>query len=330
MIKKGISVVIPNYNGRELLVYILPPLLKALKKTVLPFEIIISDDNSIDDSIFFIESEYPDIILIKNSNNRGFSPTINEGIFISNFDYVLLLNNDVILTEDYFIPLLRYFDKEDTFGVMGKIIGWDDDQIQDGAKYPNFHGLKIKTNGNYISKNPCKNDWLYSIYLSGANALIDRKKLMQLRGFDEMFAPFYVEDYELSIRAWRLGWKCYYEHFAVCRHKTSFSIKKKNKKLYIKAIYNRNKMFLHSIHLSRMSLFLYFIQLTAEAILNILILRWNYLNAIRMFLFDIEKIKKARRNILMISKELKRPALSLRAVVKKIRLNIKLKEIDLF
>ncbi len=45
------------------------------------------------------------------------------------------------------------------------------------------------------------------------------------RGLDELFSPFYSEDMELSIRAWRLNWKCYYEHQAVCRHRLSATTK---------------------------------------------------------------------------------------------------------
>ena len=49
----------------------------------------------------------------------------------------------------------------------------------------------------------------------------DKNKLIELGGFNELYAPFYVEDYDLSLRAWRLGYKCYYEHFALCRHQVS-------------------------------------------------------------------------------------------------------------
>ena len=124
-----------------------------------------------------LKQHFPAVKIIENSQNKGFSPTINKGIFSAQYDYVLLLNSDVLLSEDYFIPLLRYFDKEDTFGVMGRIVGWDDDLIQDAAKYPSFHGAKIKTTGNYYLPEPQKNDWLFSMYLSGANAFVDRKKL---------------------------------------------------------------------------------------------------------------------------------------------------------
>lgn len=280
---KGISVVIPNYNGKELLSEILPPLYVALDHSRLPYEVIVSDDCSRDDSVSFLKENFSSVILIENSRNRGFSPTINAGIFACRYDYVLLMNSDVKLEPDYFDNLLKYFNMPDTFGVMGRIIGWDNDKLQDGAKYPSFHGTKIKTTGNYISLQPDKNDRLYSMYLSGANAFVDRKKLIELGGFNELFAPFYVEDYELSLRAWRAGYKCYFEHFSVCRHKESVSIKTKNRKKYINTIYYRNKMYLHAIHLKGATFALWYIQNIFESLFQAVIGKTFYLKAFLLF-----------------------------------------------
>src|SRR5215813_5663887 len=190
----GISVVIPNYNGRYLLEEIMPSVLEALNNSMLPFEIIVSDDKSTDDSITFLQSTYPQVKIIANQINLGFAPAINKGIFNSQYSHLLLLNSDVKLTPNFFSELLRYFDKEDTFGVMSRIIGWDNDQVQDGGKYPSFHGVKIKTSGNYVPVDERPGQWLYSMYLSGANAFVDRKKIIHLGAFDELFAPLYVED----------------------------------------------------------------------------------------------------------------------------------------
>ncbi len=295
MSEKGISVIIPNYNGSDLLPRILPPLFEALAFTALPNEVIVCDDCSADNSVPLLQKEYKNIRLLQNKKNEGFSPTINKGIFVAKYDYVLLLNSDVILTREYFVPLLRYFDKEDTFGVMGRTIGWDDDQVQESAKFPSFHGAKIKTAVNYLVDAPKENDWLYSMYLSGANAFIDRKKLLKLHGFDEIFAPFYVEDFELSLRAWRLGWKCYYEHFAVCRHKTSVSIRSKSSKAFINTIYYRNKMYLHAIHLTGANRFFWYLQLIPETIIRLLTFRFYYLDALAMFLKNGKRVEQSKK-----------------------------------
>ncbi len=299
---KGISVVIPNYNGNILLPLILPPLYEALHNTQLSYEVIISDDCSTDTSVLMLQNDYPQVILLQSQLNKGFSPTINKGIFAAKYDYVLLLNSDVKLTPDYFNNLLHYFDEEDTFGVMGRIIGWSDDEIQDGGKYPSFHGVKIKTSGNYIPLESKVGDRLYSMYLSGANALVSREKLIMLGGFDEIFAPFYVEDFELSLRAWRLGWKCYYDHNAVCRHQTSTTIKNKSRENFVKAIYSRNKMFLHAIHLSKNKLFLWYLQLIPEILMHIITGRFWYLKALKMFFNSKKEVESSKMKLVEVSK----------------------------
>jgi GT2 family glycosyltransferase len=297
----GISVVIPNYNGENLLPAILPPLITALTKAGVAYEIIVSDDCSTDQSVTWLTLHYPAVKIIKNDINKGFSVTANKGFYAAQYDHVFLLNSDVKLTEDYFIPLFKYFDKEDTFGVMGRIIGWDDDIIQDGAKFPSFHGAKIKTTGNYIALQPDVNDRLYSMYLSGANAFLNRNKLLQLGGFNELFSPFYVEDYELSLRAWRLGYTCYYDHFAVCRHQVSQSIKAKSKKKYIDTIYYRNKLFLHYIHLSGLDLLLWKIQLVPETIFSLFTGKFYFFNSLRLFFKKLPQAGQAKKNIAALS-----------------------------
>ncbi|MEO5968189.1 MAG: glycosyltransferase family 2 protein [Ferruginibacter sp.] len=324
---KGISVIIPNYNGRILLEEVLPNLYEALSNSGEVYEIIISDDASKDDSLAFIRSSYPDILLLINEINSGFSPTINKGIFKARYDYLLLLNSDVKLTPDYFSSLFKYFEDEDTFGVMGKIVGWNDDNVQDGAKYPNFHGAKIKTTGNYLSVNADKNERLYSMYLSGANSFVSRDKIWQLGGFDELFAPFYVEDYELSLRAWRMGWKCFYDDFSVCRHKESVSIKSANKTNFIKTMYYRNKMFLHAIHLTGFNRYFWYLQMPLEVLVQTLIGKSYHAKALKMFMNNHSQMLISRKKFIKLNNKEKT---SVQQVVKKILESLKNKKIIKF
>jgi GT2 family glycosyltransferase len=292
---QGISVVIPNYNGRKLFDEVIPSLLTALHHSGRPYEIIVSDDASTDGSVEFLHANYPECIVLANERNQGFSPTINRGIFSATQHYILLLNSDVKLEEHYFNSLFRYFDKADTFGVMGKIIGWNDDQVQDAGKYPSFHGAKIKTSGNYLPLQTTHEDWWYSMYLSGANAFVSREKIMQLGGFDELFAPFYIEDVELSVRAWRAGWKCYFDNDAVCRHQLSVSIRSKNKKAFINTVYYRNKMYLHAMHLTGASLAFWYLQLVPETLLRVLTGKFWYLSSLRAFFQHRTQMKRSQQ-----------------------------------
>ncbi len=294
----GISVVIPNYNGLHLFPETLPTVFSAMANCDCPFEVIVSDDASTDGSIAYLRENFADIRIVSHVKNSGFSVTANAGIRAALHPWIFLLNSDVKLEPDYFKHVLPYTRRQDVFGVMGRIIGWNDDVIQDGAKYPIFHGVKIKTSGNYLMDNEKEMEGgIYSMYISGANALLNKDIFEKLGGFNEIFSPFYIEDYELSLRAWRSGYTCYYEHGAVCRHKTSTTIKTESSRQFIETIYNRNKMFLHAIHLDGIKRVLWFVQLFVEAIGKALILQWLFLRSISMFLGDFHKVSDTRRTL---------------------------------
>ncbi len=322
----NISVVIPNYNGVHLFPETLPALYKALEYTGRRFEIIIIDDCSKDNSIEYLNEYYPDIIKLKNEVNSGFSATINKGIFSAKHELVLLLNSDVKLTQNYFEDQFKYFDLPDTFGVMGKIIGWNDEQVQDGGKYPRFEGFKLKTSENYLPVNTSSDTFFYSMYLSGANALVRRETIKLLNGFNEMFSPFYMEDVELSVRAWRSGHRCYFEPLSVCRHKTSESIRTKEKKDYIRIIYNRNKLYFHAIHYEGLWFSAWAIQTFFELLIRILSLRTDYLQSCLHFIRNWKSVKRSAKDFDRIcTKTGKR--LSLRSVASMIQKSVKNHEI---
>ncbi len=287
----GISVVIPNFNGAELLPLILPTVQQALQALAIPSEIIVADDASTDNSLQVLKQFYSEVKVVNAERNKGFSPTANMGISKAIFPIVLLLNSDVKLEKDYFSHQLHYFANAKTFGVMGRIVGWDDDIIQDAAKYPRIHGVKIKTAGNYLPINLSALARWPSMYLSGANMLFRKSIFDEVGGFNELFAPFYVEDYELSLRAWRLGYSCYYEHAAICRHQVSKTIKANSKKSEVNAVYNRNKMLLHYIHLNGWRLYLWFVAMLFECFLQALLGKFYYIKSLRMFFAIIHQAK---------------------------------------
>jgi GT2 family glycosyltransferase len=292
--KNSISVVIPNYNGKALLEKNIPFVYAALKTSAIEeYEIIVSDDHSSDNSVAFIRTSYPAVILIENSTNKGFAGNTNIGISKATKDLVFILNSDVELTEGYFKPLLHYFEQPDTFGVMGRIISLTSDTIQDGAKFAEYSFAKIKTHINYTC--PTK-DSLYSYFLSGANALVDREKLLKIGGFNEVFNPYNSEDVDLGFMAWRLGYKCYYDHTAVCRHPNSATLKQEPSQK-LKHISKRNRYFLHAIHLNRLELTYYLVRLALKTGVRALFLDTNYLKTSFSFFSSFTTCMKSRRRL---------------------------------
>ncbi len=292
----SISVVIPNYNGKHLLEANLPSVFSALKFAQINYEVIVIDDASTDDSIVFIQQQYPDIKLLVNESNKGFSPTINKGIFAAQHELILALNSDVKLSENYFIDQLKYFEAPDTFGVMGKIIDLNGAEIQDGAKYPKTSVKGIKTTINYIPLTEIQEMWLPSFFLSGANALMNREKLWQLGGFDELYAPYYYEDADLGIRAWRVGWKCYFEPKSICMHAISSTIGKlKSEK--VKIIIERNRIILNRLHLMNGQLLFFKCWLWIRCFSKLIKGNTTIYKAILLFRKELPLLEKSKQNI---------------------------------
>lgn len=290
---KSISVVIPNYNGVELLKNNIPFLLKALETSEIDeYEIIVSDDASSDNSVKFIKKKYPQIILVENKVNQGFAGNTNSGINVAQKDLVFILNTDVQLTEKFFVPLIKYFDDDLTFGVMSKIVSVSDEKIQDGAKYPEYTFASITSTKNYIVEN---RNSLLTFFLSGANSLVDRKKLIEIGGFKEVFNPYYAEDVDLGLTAWESGYKLYYDNSTFCLHPNSETIKKEPSKK-IELVSKRNKFILHYLHLDGIEFFSFFIVVIIKTLLKTILLDTIYLRALFQFIVKLKVLKQLKSN----------------------------------
>ena len=252
MTNKKLSIIIPNFNGLKNLKKNLPAVL-ALKSKFIS-EIIIVDDASTDGSVEFIRqltslkknsqlvnsliNNKITIKLIKNKKNLGFGPAVNKGVRSASGEIVVLLNTDVLPEKNIFQHVLPYFKKKDTFAVgflektkvNGKIElhGRGKGKLEKGfflhQKYPDY-----QTSG-------------FSLWASGGSSAFDRKKWLKLKGFDEIFAPFYWEDVDLGFRAWLKGYKVYFEPKAIVWHyHQKGSIKIHYSKDFIKTISWRNQ-----------------------------------------------------------------------------------------
>lgn len=298
----SISVVLPNFNGKDLLESYLPFTFQTLKNSNCAYEFILVDDASQDESLTFIKQHYPTITILQNSQNRGFSYSCNRGILAAKYDLIFLLNSDIKLTSDYLEKLLPHFEDSNTFGVMGKILDKSGAKIEVAAKIPRFNGYKLKSDkqvyptSSLVSKIP-------TTFLSGANCLIDRKKLLELEGFDEIYSPFYAEDLDLSMRAWKMGWSCYYEHEATCFHLGSHTTKSYFQKAKIKEVYFRNRMLFHAIHMDRKDLKRWKLYiLWAEVIPKVLLGQFWILKsyaALQAHKNEIRYSRKRLRNLMM-------------------------------
>ncbi|MCX6167087.1 MAG: glycosyltransferase family 2 protein [Sphingobacteriales bacterium] len=295
MKEPGLSVIIPNYNGRLLLENNLPSVFAALQHSDLQHEVLVVDDCSTDDSCAFIGTNYSEIRLIKKANNSGFSATCNVGIAQAKYPYIMLLNTDIQLSKDYFTGQLDYFKLKDTFGVMAKIIGAKQGEVQDTARLYTFNGFKIKANRFFRVQKPTLP--IPTAYLSGANAIIDAEKLRALGGFNEIFSPFYYEDFDLGLRAWRMGWKCYYHPDTYCLHDHSSTTRNYRSRNWVKSIFFRNRFIVHAIHLEKFQLPMYYFQLVLDALFMWMLGKFYFYKALHQFIVRHGEIRASRKNL---------------------------------
>ena len=227
----------------------LPYVIKSIEE-VPQAEIIIVDDASTDSSIEFLKSTYPDIKIIENASNIGFGASVNTGLRKTNSQLVLLLNSDIKPDRYYISTSLKYFDDPLTFGVMGAIKDEFNKEILEGIKWPKASVTGLKYKDLRMPEIEKCNDKIFTFYLCGGNAIVDRTKMLELHGFLDLYYPFYLEDVDLSLRAWLSGWRLYFNPEAHCYHKHSATINKYYSKDFVNIISKRNRLILSYLYLS--------------------------------------------------------------------------------
>jgi len=243
-----LSVMIPNYNGRALLEEYLPHTIAALESLNCTSELVVADDASEDNSCSFLRTHYPTVVLVEGEKNLGFSGNCNRGIQACRGSWVLVLNSDVRLGRDYLEKLMAFTGENDVFGLGGSIFPDGPGPVMDAGKFPARSGLMLNTTLNFEPIGQERNCFP-SLFLSGAASLLNAEKFRSLGGFREIFNPYYFEDAEISLHAWRRGWKSLYVPEAVCYHRISSTIGKAAQKEAVRITARRNKLLMHSIHL---------------------------------------------------------------------------------
>lgn len=232
-----ISIIIPNFNGLQLLKKNLPEVVKLKLKYQEIVEIIIVDDCSTDRSIEYIKNAFPAIKTIKKTTNTGFSDSVNIGVRDSRGSLVLLLNTDVKPDINMLESLLKYFRNSKTFAV-----GCLDNSIEKGKVIKRGRGIGVFEKGFLIHKRG-EIDKNNTLWVSGGSSLFRKSIWEKLGGLDPLFSPFYWEDIDISYRALKSGYEIYFEKNAQVAHDHELgSIKSYFNKQQIEQIALRNQI----------------------------------------------------------------------------------------
>ena len=191
-----------NYNGRSLLETCLPSWKEALAECSDSTALWLLDNASQDDSKTWLETNHPDVKWVGYSENKILA-AYNEALASCDSPYVMIMNNDVKLKPMCLDPLLDLLKKDSrAFGVMPSIqADLPEERVQRRLSGRFFHG--------HLGHVPLNEGAGGTLYLHGAAMVVDRLKFLEIGGFDPLF--FYQEDNDLSYRAWRRGWHCWFE-----------------------------------------------------------------------------------------------------------------------
>lgn len=228
----SVAVITLNWNNYE----DTAECLRSLQNVEYPnFDVFVVDNGSEDDSLTRLKSDFPAVTYIESETNRGFAAGNNlamERLMERNFDYVLLLNNDTVVSEDFLKPLVSELQTNPNVGVVSGVIKeFDSEQIwYAGARfYPYIarakHHREVQEDSPYSTG-----------YITGALMLISASVIEDIGYLDDSYF-FGMEDVEYSRRAKRNGWEIRVDPSSTIQHKVSGSAGK-NSPFWVK---NRTK-----------------------------------------------------------------------------------------
>ncbi len=235
---RAASVVIPNWNGKDLLDKYLPSIIRALAASS-ENEIVVVDNGSTDGSAQFLRDNFPTVRVLALPTNLGFGGGSNAGFAAAKNDIVVLLNSDMRVDENFLAPLLEGFSDERVFAVSCQIFFSDPSKPREETGLTQawwaHGGLRVRhrIDEHIRGAYPC-------FYGGGGSCAFDRRKFAELGGFDHLLAPFYLEDTDLGFLAWKRGWKVLYEPRSIVYHEHRGTIGKKFSEDFIQSVLKKN------------------------------------------------------------------------------------------
>lgn len=296
-VQMKVSVIIVNYNVKYFLEVCLHSVIRAARG--FDVEVIVTDNHSQDGSCAMIREQFPDVILIENKDNKGFSRANNQGVAIARGEYILFLNPDTVMSEDFFRRTVPYLDAHPKAGSLGpRLIDGKGLYAPDSKKsFPTLSVAIFKTTGinRLFSKSPYFNKY-YAVHvgereqaavecLSGCCMLVRRQVIDEIGGaFDEDYF-MYCEDVDLAYRIQKAGYENVYFPEATLIHYKGESTRKAT--LSYVRIFNEALSIFVKKHYSKRQAGLFVLMINVGIVLRaILGALKQVLKVLRMPLFD--------------------------------------------
>jgi len=215
--RPDLSVVIVNWNTRDLLAQCLQSVYDTAGE--LQIEVIVVDNASADGSVEMVQSRFPQVRLIRNTENVGFTRANNQALAICKGRYALLLNSDAVVLPGSLMTLVRFADAHSKAGIVGARLLNPDGSFQ--ASFTDFptlwreflmlSGLGRLLHGRwYPSRGPRQSQQtVQADYVEGACLLVRREAMDEVGVFDEGYF-MYAEEVDWCYRMKQAGWEVWF------------------------------------------------------------------------------------------------------------------------
>jgi len=236
-----LSVVVLSYNTKDITARCLDSLYRHAP-TIADMDVVVIDNASFDGSADAIEERFPDIKLIRNTQNRGFSAACNQGIRVSKGDIVLLLNSDTELHDQSLDVVVDYMIRNPEIGIAGGNMLDPNGKPQPSCHtYPTYKNLLFSKSSIFSGLRYFKKKYKRYRFIPesitdvdamcGGFLFLSREALSTIGLLDERFF-FYVEDIDIARRMKRAGWRIVFIPKATITHLGGASTSRKPAKTY--------------------------------------------------------------------------------------------------
>ena len=223
-----VSINLVTWNGER---YIENCLRSIATQTFSDYSVIIIDNGSTDKTVELIRERYPHLKIVQNRENLGFAKGHNQAIHWSRSEYILCLNQDVVLDKNFLAEAVEFLDKNQMVGAVApKLLRLQDDSQ---TNYIDSLGLKVYKNHRVIDiasgeVDEGQYDVRQPVFgASGAAPIYRRKALEEVKYqneyFDEQFES-YKEDVDLAYRLQIAGWQAYYLPTVLAYHDRTLTV----------------------------------------------------------------------------------------------------------
>jgi GT2 family glycosyltransferase len=299
-----VDIIIVNWNG----IGVLRTCLSSIERTKHPnFNVIVVDNGSTDNSVVMIRREFPDVKLIQNRENLGFSRANNQGIRLAlrnRADYVLLLNNDIeIKEEDWLVRIVDLAEADPRIGIIGPRLIYPDGSIQVSA-----HMMRTNPFGRVRNVPPAAERTAVQVDgVVGAAFLIKRAVVDRIGLLDEGYSPFLYEESDYCMQAKRAGFKVLYYPSVTVVHRLGFSMSK---------IDQRRRLFVSFRNIARFRLINYPLPLIVPSMLALVLGAFVQREDVsRLGLSDLKRVRGASIRMFLVMRALTDNLLNLNDIV---------------